>query len=100
MSLEVRGYVTVDQGDYRYRHASEMPADLVAAFADGTAYEDDNISIIENNWFEMMFTELCSGECGYCDGIVVEEDFSQYTKAEMQTMFEQYGMCVAEELAA
>lgn len=55
VEIEVRGYVTVDFNDERYRCYSDMPKELQELFANGKAYYDDRVCILENNWYEVFF---------------------------------------------
>ena len=55
VEIEVRGYVTVDFNEERYRHYSDMPKELQELFQNGKAYEDERVCILENNWYEVFF---------------------------------------------
>ena len=55
VEIEVRGYVTVDFKGDRYCHYSDMPLELQKMFQDGTAYDSDEVEILENNWYEVFF---------------------------------------------
>lgn len=55
VEIEVRGCVTVDFNGERYRHYSDMPKELQELFKSGTAYDDDRVCILENNWYEVFF---------------------------------------------
>lgn len=69
VNIVIRGYVTVDYKDERYRHASEMPDELIKMFRNGKAYKHpDQIFILENNWYEVDWIK--NGEC--VDGDVFE----------------------------
>ena len=58
VTLEVRGYVSVRYGEETYRHASDMPEELLEKFRTGEAYEDFSVVIHEGNWYEIFFTPV------------------------------------------
>ena len=53
----VSGCVDVRYEGNRYLHFSEMPEKLQKMFHDGSAYNDPNIYIEENNWYELSFND-------------------------------------------
>lgn len=53
----VSGFVDVRYEGNRYLHFSEMPEKLQKMFHDGSAYNDPNIYIEENNWYELSFND-------------------------------------------
>ena len=55
IDIEVRGHVKVDYNGETYRHYSDMPDELQKMFADGSAYDNDNVVIDENNWYEVFY---------------------------------------------
>ena len=77
VEIEVRGYVTVDFNEERYRHYSDMPKELQELFQNGKAYEDERVCILENNWYEIFFNwdedyDVAEAIEGY-DAIQLEE---------------------------
>lgn len=57
LELRVCGEVRVNFKDERYACASAMPEKLLRLFHNGKAYEDDRVSVIDNNWFEVFLYE-------------------------------------------
>ena len=55
IDIDVRGYVTVCYKNKIYRHFSDMPKELQDLFKNGKAYEDEEVIINENNWYEVFF---------------------------------------------
>lgn len=55
IDIDVRGYVTVDFENERYKHFSDMPIELQELFKTGKAYDDKRVIINENNWYEVFF---------------------------------------------
>ena len=55
IDIDVRGCVTVCYKDEIYRHFSDMPKELQDLFKNGKAYEDEEVVISENNWYEVFF---------------------------------------------
>ena len=55
VEILVRGHVTVDFKGERYRYFSDMPDELKELFKNGKAYDDERVSILENNWYEVFF---------------------------------------------
>lgn len=56
--LQVQGKVTVIYKDKLYSHASEMPEELLKLFHDdGYSPSDENLTVNENNWFELFIEE-------------------------------------------
>lgn len=53
--IEVMGEVRVTYKDELYTKASDMPDELLAKFRDLSAYEDNDIYIGNNNWFDIIF---------------------------------------------
>lgn len=104
--LEVRGYVDIsvlrpDGWSDEYRHASDMPKELIDKFRDGSAWTDEKIVIEENNWFEMLYSTVCATDNTYIawDGIVVEEDFSGFDEEQMKKLFLEYASCIYRNVA-
>lgn len=60
ISIEVRGEVNVDYKSETYRHASDMPKELLNGFMDDSYSQDiflslvDDIYIYQNNWYEVF----------------------------------------------
>ena len=65
VSLRVCGDVRVVYKDDVYRGAKDMPEELLDKFASGTAYNDPDIVIDMNNWFETFI---------YIDGVYAGGD--------------------------
>lgn len=55
IDIVVRGYVNVEYNGETYRHYSDMPKELQNMFSDGSAYNNDNVIINENNWYEVFY---------------------------------------------
>ena len=55
IDIEVRGYVKVLYNGEVYEHYSDMPEELQKLFIIGEAYDDNEIDIQENNWYEVSF---------------------------------------------
>lgn len=54
-SLEVVGEVKVCYQDEIYKSFSQMPEKLKEKFVDGSVWQDENIVIDNNNWFEIKY---------------------------------------------
>ena len=52
ISVRVCGDVRVTYKDNLYKASSQMPEELLEKFRDSSAYEDPDVTIIDNNWFE------------------------------------------------
>ena len=66
ITLVVHGNVTVIYKDKVYNHASEMPEELISLFHnEGYSPNHDDLSINENNWFEIYIEE--DGQCIHSD---------------------------------
>lgn len=85
VTLEVRGYVTVEYDGDVYHSVCDFPEQLIEIIknhpgewdiyspsGEGNDDEESNIFISENNWFEMM---CCYN--GHTEGYVLEQDLSK-----------------------
>lgn len=84
VSIETQGYVNVfdNKENERYRCASDMPEELVKAFAEGTV-DHERYEIMENNWYEVFVEidgEFSYSDCMECDpcDFENEEDIKSY----------------------
>ena len=69
--LQVQGHVTVIYKDKLYSHASEMPEELLKLFHDGGySPSDENLTVNENNWFELFIEE--NGQTVFSDVVDAE----------------------------
>lgn len=70
ISIEVQGEVRVNYKDEPYYDVSEFPSELVKLFESGDAYDDDDVVLDSNNWFECCYFD----ENGvYIDSDVIED---------------------------
>lgn len=88
VSLEVQGEVSVEYEGTLYRHASEMPEELLDILSE-EAWDDDRAVVYYNNWFAFVFCK-----CGewVCDDIIcmgVPEDEEGLLR-DMQEMYGQF----------
>lgn len=68
LSIEVRGYVKVEYDGYYYRHYSDMPVTLQKMFAEGTAYNNPEVTIHEGNWYEVFYNQDKQYDVAEIDG--------------------------------
>ena len=70
ISVEVQGEVRVNYKDEPYYDVSEFPSELKKLFGTGDAYEDEDVVLDSNNWFECCYFD----ENGvYIDSDVMED---------------------------
>lgn len=89
VSVRVCGEVRVDYKDDRYAAASEMPDELLAKFRDGSAYDDPDVNIINNNWFE-AFIDKDGAWTGYSDVVDLEGDTEEGLASGFRDMVDEY----------
>lgn len=89
VSVRVCGEVRVDYKDDRYAAASEMPDELLAKFRDGSAYDDPDVNIIDNNWFE-AFIDKDGAWTGYSDVVDLECDTEDGLASGFRDMVDEY----------
>lgn len=75
IDIDVRGYVTVNFKGETYRHFTDMPKELQELFLTGMAYENDDVEIHENNWYEVFFN---------CDQDYDVAEIEGYTPKELE----------------
>ena len=93
LELRVCGEVKVYFDDDIFKCASQMPDELLQLFHEGKAYEDERVSVIENNWFEVFLYEwedgvwIWSGQSDVwdCEGMSADE-----LKGEMESMLDEW----------
>ena len=51
--IRAQGHVKVYYKDNMYKHANQMPQELIDMFRDGTAWTE--CDVVENNWWEIMW---------------------------------------------
>lgn len=73
VDIDVRGYVTVDFKEERFSHFSDMPSELQLMFKNGSAYNDDRVCILENNWYEVFFNYDESYDVAEIEGYTEKE---------------------------
>ena len=81
ISIEVRGEVNVEYKGETYRHASDMPKELLEGFRDESYSQDtflglvDDLHIYQNNWHE-VFIYNNKGEFldSFTDDFIPEKD--------------------------
>lgn len=56
--LRVEGDVKVDFAGERYYHASDMPEEMIKAFADPESDVASRMNVLNNNWFETYVYKL------------------------------------------
>ena len=81
VSVRVCGEVRVNYKDSRYASASQMPEELLAKFRDGSAYDDPDVNIIDNNWFEAFIDK--DGE--WTGRSAVVDDFENESEEDIAT---------------
>lgn len=74
VELEVRGDVRVEYQDDIYKAACQFPEELLKAFHDGSAFNDPDVRIIDNNWFELGVYEKKGGKRVWTDYSTVDEE--------------------------
>ena len=67
VAIKAQGHVKVYYKDELYKHANQMPQELIEKFKDGSVLYDDDCYITENNWWETLW-----GFNGHSDGEVFE----------------------------
>ena len=89
VSVRVCGEVRVDYKDDRYAAATQMPDELLAKFRDGSAYDDPDVTIIDNNWFEAFIDK--DGEwTGRSTVVDLEGDTEEDLASGLKDMVEEY----------
>lgn len=80
ISIIVHGQVRVNYKGDTFRHASQMPRELLDYFGGNRdSVRDNDVDIVENNWFEMViYVDNCERQCD-----VVDIDFSELSKDEI-----------------
>lgn len=76
--LTTQGSVKVFVGDNCYKHASQMPEEVLQQFRDGTFYSNDDNYTDENNWWEVVYEIKEPNGITYSDGFVLECDPKDY----------------------
>jgi len=89
ISIRVCGEVRVDYKDDRYACASEMPDELLAKFRDASAYDDPDVNIIDNNWFE-VFIDKDGVWTGRSDVTDLDEDTEEGLASGLKDMVDEY----------
>lgn len=54
VTIETQGHVKVFWHGEMYKHASQMPEELIDAYYNGTIDTDDDYEVCENNWWEIF----------------------------------------------
>ena len=89
VSVRICGEVRVEYENTRYESASEMPDELIQKFRDGSAYDDPDVEIIDNNWFE-VFIDKDGGWTGYSDVIDLEGDTEEDIISGLKDMVDEF----------
>lgn len=76
--IEVQGHVLVYFKGERYFHWSDFPEELQGIFKNGTAYEDEQVVIQNNNWFDIFLIEDENNDDVY------ERDLSKITEQDLK----------------
>lgn len=84
--VDVSGEKKIWFKDEQYRYVQDYPEELIEAFKNGTAYDNPNINICDNNWFDIVVYQ--DGE--YIADDVVEDDISKYNKKQLKEMMKEY----------
>lgn len=93
ISLEIRGYVTVEIDGELYYAPSEFPDEFTEFIKNNPDWQlcpenyDGVFEVRENNWFEYLY----SYDGMVYDGILFEDDLSKYTEDELKK--EMYNLC-------
>ena len=75
VDIETQGHVKVFWHGDMYKHACQMPQELIDAYYNGTIDLDDDYEVVENNWWEISvyrdgkYLDGCSGllDCNPAD---------------------------------
>ena len=89
--LIVTGEVLIEYKGDIYDTYSDFPADLVDIIKANEEWDNEDVFINANNWFELVYTvESANGEeVGY-DGFVFESDLSKMTPDELKALLTDY----------
>lgn len=89
VTVRVVGEVRVDYKGDRYAAANQMPDELLEKFRDGSAYEDPDVTIIDNNWFEAFIDK--NGEwTGRSTVVDLESDTEEGITSGLMDMVDEY----------
>lgn len=84
--VDITGEKRVYYKDDIYKYANDYPEELIEAFKNGTADNNEDIYISENNWFDIVVYK--DGE--YIADDVVGYDISKYDKKQLKEMMKEY----------
>ncbi len=79
VSLDVRGEVRVIYKDEVYKDITQFPQELVDIIKAGKLWDNEDVFVDMNNWFEFMLIK--DGQT--YDGIVCEKNLNEMTNGEL-----------------
>ena len=96
ISIEVRGEVNVEYKGETYRHASDMPKELLEGFRDVSYSQDaflglvNDLYIYQNNWYEVF---ICNDKGEFLDSftddfIPEKDEVNEYMKGVLEDYLE------------
>lgn len=96
ISIEVRGEVNVEYKGETYRHASDMPKELLEGFRDESYSQDtflglvNDLYIYQNNWYEVF---ICNDKGEFLDSftddfIPEKDEVNEYMKGVLEDYLE------------
>ena len=74
--IQARGGVRVCYKGVMFKCASQMPQELIDKFKDGSAWDDDDCDIIDNNWWELFWA--CDSTDCFDDSEVFDMDIMDF----------------------
>ena len=87
--LDVHGDVRVHYKGCIYRHASDMPEELLAMFADGSWTKNKDVEVIDNNWFDVSYV-VTNSDYESSEDFVFEDDLSEMDETALAAKLDEY----------
>lgn len=83
IDIEVHGIVDVEYEGESYKHFTDMPKKLQEMFKDGTAWNNEDVKIIDNNWYEIFFDFNVTSDYVEIEGMKTSE-LEKYCKESLE----------------